>query len=614
MSTGSRPELPQADLSRVNQRNREKYTLERKWFKIQRQGSLHVQTINVDVKDVYDVFNKICKMLKLEDKMDKVLLQYPQRNETVGLPDAITIAKDDFIEESLMTFYLTCEEGSKIIVVLDEENKARDYRTVEYGYNAIVKKTFTVDLRFYQYLEENPDIAEKYLASRKYINLILGSNCMNYLNPAVYLCHIKGCEELVKLGSFNNVSKITSHIKKHSADNNVCCKAIIKRHNSLTKIEETSLETSSKKKKKRKAWIPVIDFESAMAKLNAEVGEADTNNKNFIEQGTKTKFKGQYWMVDLDILEKIVKRDQEALSSVAIAEVMPDRNRIDSYYTKAIHNNIRSRSRADINNNKSTNSTTKSTNSTTNKSTNSTTNKSTNSTSNKSTIPTTNKSTNSTTNKSTNSTTKSTNSTNKSATNKSATNASAANKSATNKSAAVGSNKHAANNTNAVDFDKNININIQCTTAATHKSIHDNGVSNKIVVSRSPAAVLRPKSPAVGKKHAAREASSEVSASTYNDQEALIEKRLASQAIVAVDDRVDQKILQYQERHQMDMHAETAPVSTEQNHSSSSSSSSSESDDSDSSSGDESDDEGIKPSGGKRIKVDSTSESSDDED
>ena len=367
ISSGSRPELPQVDLSRASSRNRTTETLARKWFKVQLKGTLQVVTVEINATEIDDAFSKICTRVKLVKNKNAVIL-YPQR--TVQGVDEISIENDEFLKESLMHFYLTCEEGAKLLVTAEEDSSVRDYRPNEYGYNTIVRSTFTVDKRFYEYLQENVWIVEQFLAKRKFINLILGKDCMNFLNPAYFLCHIKGCEKLIPLGSFNNVSRITNHIKTHSAQGDTSCKTVMRRHKFLTKTatqhnttqssdesSETHAHTDKdKKKKKAKAWISVIDLATEMQKLESAIDpaselplEADITNKNFIEPDTTASFKGKHLLVNLSVLQKIVLHDTDALSSAAIHGVL-NRNRIESYYTKVATANRDTRNRCATNN------------------------------------------------------------------------------------------------------------------------------------------------------------------------------------------------------------------------------------------------------------------------
>ena len=154
MSNSNKPELPQVDLSKVSKQSRTGTTLERKWFRIQAQGSLQVLTVIINVAEVEAAFAKICGKLKVDEV--GATMVFPQRTQSGGV-DEITVIKDEYLDEALMTFYLTCEEGSKIVVTPRPEraNPPRDLRLGEYGYNTIIGPTFAVDRRFYEYLKKN---------------------------------------------------------------------------------------------------------------------------------------------------------------------------------------------------------------------------------------------------------------------------------------------------------------------------------------------------------------------------------------------------------------------------------------------------------------------------
>ena len=113
MELGENPELPRLDVTNASTKRRCKTTIERKWFKLQIQGTLQVTTANILVSEVEEAFSKICQIMKVDENRYQVL--YPQRSEDGGV-DFITLSKDAFLKDALMTFYLTCEEGSKLIL------------------------------------------------------------------------------------------------------------------------------------------------------------------------------------------------------------------------------------------------------------------------------------------------------------------------------------------------------------------------------------------------------------------------------------------------------------------------------------------------------------------
>ena len=175
MELGENPELPRLDVTNASTKRRCKTTIERKWFKLQIQGTLQVTTANILVSEVEEAFSKICQIMKVDENRYQVL--YPQRSEDGGV-DFITLSKDAFLKDALMTFYLTCEEGSKLILTpisISKDHK-RDHRPVEYGYNTIIKKGFTVDKRYYEYLQENPSVLKNFSQSEIILTSSLAMN------------------------------------------------------------------------------------------------------------------------------------------------------------------------------------------------------------------------------------------------------------------------------------------------------------------------------------------------------------------------------------------------------------------------------------------------------
>ena len=318
MELGENPELPRLDVTNASTKRRCKTTIERKWFELQIQGTLQVTTANILVSEVEEAFSKICQIMKVDENRYQVL--YPQRSEDGGV-DFITLSKDAFLKDALMTFYLTCEEGSKLILTpisISKDHK-RDYRPVEYGYNTIIKKGFTVDKRYYEYLQENPSVIEKFLAKRDYINLILGKECNNFLNPAHFRCPIQGCQKEVALGSFNNISRIVEHFRIHSRKGEPYAKSFMKRHNYMRQDVN---------------WVKAINFKEDLKKLDEEVEPASTDNRVLIDPSGFGKFKGKHLMLDLPILRKILLREPGALSGL---ECVKERQK--SFFSNAIERN-----------------------------------------------------------------------------------------------------------------------------------------------------------------------------------------------------------------------------------------------------------------------------------
>ena len=225
---GNKPQLPRVDLRKANQGSFQEIS-----FNVKLKGSALVHIMSWAASEVIDIFKDICEKLDIQE--DGVIIQYPLREEDGDAPAIISIVNDRFVAKTLKAVFGTCEEFSTIIVDLPpSKSSSRGYRPCEMLYNTIIKKDFTVDVRFYELLLEHPDTVEKFLTKRLYICLLLGKDCLNFVNPAVFICHIPGCQKLEKLGSFNNISRIIHHSKEHVQKKNQCAKTILKRHYFLT--------------------------------------------------------------------------------------------------------------------------------------------------------------------------------------------------------------------------------------------------------------------------------------------------------------------------------------------------------------------------------------------
>ena len=97
--------------------------LVRKWFHLKVQGSVKVVTVEATADDIGNFFSKVCDKLGVEQ--EGATLLYPMTT-TAGLHCEISIEKDQFIIESLMTFFLSCEEGSQLVVVPPKKERREE--------------------------------------------------------------------------------------------------------------------------------------------------------------------------------------------------------------------------------------------------------------------------------------------------------------------------------------------------------------------------------------------------------------------------------------------------------------------------------------------------------
>ena len=106
---------------------------------------------------------------------------FPQRTQ-FGAIDEITVIKDEFLDETPMTFHLTYEEGSKIIVIpcTEKPNSPCDHRPNGYeklslGLPLLMTKGSMNICRKMQ--------VEMFFHKREYVNLILVKDCNNFRSP-----------------------------------------------------------------------------------------------------------------------------------------------------------------------------------------------------------------------------------------------------------------------------------------------------------------------------------------------------------------------------------------------------------------------------------------------
>ena len=280
-----------------------------KTFLIKKVGDVTERTISFNHHQCKQAFEKACKMYKVPK--EKYVLHYALR-QSDGKSRRMTISLDEFVEEQCTSFYRTCEEYSQLLLEEVVVSNARAMKPHERLFKAIMTKNFTVDKRFYDTLAEYPaQLCEKFVEKRRYLNLLLGRECGNFLNHGYFLCHLKGCQKLIKLGAFCNISLIITHFRQHSKDGNEHCGVLLRRHDHLIKGS------------KAHNWKKVYDLPNEIRELN---GAKDKFGKSlevnldgmffFVEKGLK--FKGAHLLVDTEIVVKLAKGDMTALDSTEI--------------------------------------------------------------------------------------------------------------------------------------------------------------------------------------------------------------------------------------------------------------------------------------------------------
>ena len=224
------------DFSKASAPTQSGHAPQTKTFVIKRKGDITQTTVTFYATAMGSAFDKVCKLFKIEPK--NAILHYPLRMAD-NTEIKMTITMNEFTSDQCVALYRTCEEYSLLLIEeIVVASSARLKRIGECLYSTTITKNFTVDGNFYEMLSENPKLCQDFLDKRDYVCLLLGRSCNNFLNPAHFLCHVKGCGALVKLGSFLNLSLMLSHFKKHSKEGNLCCKTLMRRQHYLIRDHE----------------------------------------------------------------------------------------------------------------------------------------------------------------------------------------------------------------------------------------------------------------------------------------------------------------------------------------------------------------------------------------
>ena len=187
------------------------------------------------------IFTKISDMFKFEEK--RLIVMYPLK--TSNGQRMVTLKYNDSLSSSRETFY--CQVEQMVTLVVKEEEKT-DPRRKQLGEMTFVefKNRGTIDKISYTFIQKNHCIGKKFLEKSDLVRVLLGSkSCVNLLNPAMFLCPVKLCNEYIKLNYFNNTSAMLKHLKYHALEDNddgLVCKLLMKRYyflhnqNWITKI------------------------------------------------------------------------------------------------------------------------------------------------------------------------------------------------------------------------------------------------------------------------------------------------------------------------------------------------------------------------------------------
>ena len=149
-------------------------------------------------------------------------------------------------------------------------------------------------------------MAVDFLKKQLYIGTLMGdSEIVNMLSGTHFLCHVRGCERLIKLKSFNNLSSITEHWGNHATGTppDESCKILIKRHNFC------------KSKNQHHPWQCEMKADD-LEELDDGCMSIRKLMRGRLAVRRDMEFNGRYLLLDKDVLNKIVARDPTALSKL----------------------------------------------------------------------------------------------------------------------------------------------------------------------------------------------------------------------------------------------------------------------------------------------------------
>ena len=283
--------------------------LDQKQFSIRRAETPFSSTIVLSKHHIGGIFEKIHKKFNMrKGELKKMALQYrlPLSN---GRGKTMYVFNDSDAEENLSAFYTQMPEMSvyPVVVHLMKRTSQERDRTREKIYKALMVKNFSADIKFYNLLVENLDIAIKFRNARDVVSLMMGRHCQNLVSPGHFRCHITGCQSFFVLGSFSKLSLIKRHWSDHAVDEPQGP------GNDLTRRFDFVKSKGGAK------WLYGATFEERLANLNG----SSLNGKpltivegSYLYIDSDTVFKGKSLLVKDEILNAILEGDTDALSKL----------------------------------------------------------------------------------------------------------------------------------------------------------------------------------------------------------------------------------------------------------------------------------------------------------
>ena len=282
-----------------------------------------VSTFRINKVDLEkkQVLTRMATKYKLDEKL--IAFQYAIMNNGVQDEYPMTVDKSCDVED-LKTFY--CQTSNMDLLVVFEKPKVRGKQRKKRPCE-VASSELKVSLKgglnesFYRTLEADYNLGDIYNRKRKYIQFLLGRDeGSNLLNPTNAICHVKHCMLVTSLKVSNNISTLLDHWKSHMKPLKTTY------HNSCEVALRRNVFLGSKNSdpwKNIKYTIEEMEGMNDSAGDSLAIVQLTAGDDCFIAENGK-KFRGDSLMVDLTVLDSILKGESNALASLPKTRKMTD--------------------------------------------------------------------------------------------------------------------------------------------------------------------------------------------------------------------------------------------------------------------------------------------------
>ena len=255
--------------------------------------------------DLVGFFKKVGTKFGIKRK-EKICVEYKLKIRDSSSFEDHMITYDEDIEESMQLFYSLCPEFLEI-EVSEVKKSSRQKRPVE-KLGQKLSKHVVIDREYYRLI--TPVMATQYLRKVSYVQFVMGvadeSTGNNLINITTYICHVKSCKRIVKLGYAGNIYGVITHWKQHKDES---CDILIRRHShNVRELGESPWKCAN-------SWMDMDELEE-----KHDEGQKSLAIKPLMTDAFLAKrglvFAGSSLMVNLAIMKKIAVNDPTALDSL----------------------------------------------------------------------------------------------------------------------------------------------------------------------------------------------------------------------------------------------------------------------------------------------------------